>query len=245
MNKKATLLLIDDDPAVLQTFRFWLEDEGYTVFTAQSKSDALTVLQTKGIDVCLIDLKMKEENGIHISAELKEIDSLLKVIIITGYPTYETAIDAIKMGIFDYVSKASENKDILQKIQNAVHARQEEIDAKSSREGTQEKLVLVCHHMMIKEGFENFCRENPQYALAHTYHSMGYIKNRDFNHTASLVLVCSNCNQNHIENPLRMMSLLTTHFPNARPLMINCQLKDEKNSPAANGVQRFSPQRYF
>ena len=246
MNQKPALLLIDDDEHVLETFKLWLEDEGYLLHTAVSKKKALEILKEYSIAVCLIDLKMEEESGLEISEELKKIDSLLKIIIITGYPSYDTAVDAMKMGIFDYISKSSDNKNILRKIENAIETRQSEIAAKEESPENQNNIILVCHHMMIKEGFENFCREHPDYLLTHTYHSVEYIKSSEFNSSASLVLICHTCNQHCLAHREEIYPHLHLLFPHSRLVMINCQLNDEeKKLLIKSGIKGFLPKNIF
>ena len=236
------LLLVDDDQDVLQTFKLWLEEEGYSVYTATSQKEALTVLEEYPIAVCLIDLKMKDEDGLQISRELKKTDDLLNIIIITGYPTYETAIDAMKMGFFDYISKSSESREILERIEKAVEARQKEITVKTGGAEGRQNIILVCHHAMIKEGFEKFCRDEPIYNLMHAYHSFDYIKKSDFNNKASLVLVCVPCNQDHLENPAKASSQLKLYFPHARLVMLNSQFSDEEKKELVKlGVKGFLP----
>ena len=66
MKQKPLLMLIDDDQHVLETFKLWLEDEGYQLHTAISKKEALEILKVHSIAICLVDLKMKEENGLEI-----------------------------------------------------------------------------------------------------------------------------------------------------------------------------------
>lgn len=244
--QKPRLLLIDDDPSVLESFKRWLEAEGYHLYTAASKEEALKVLKEQNIAVCLIDLKMDEEDGLQISAQLKKVDSLLKIIIITGYPSYETAIDAMKMGVFDYVSKASESKDILKKIGDAVEARRNEIASKKEPGGDRKDIILVCHHMMIKEGFENFCREHQDYRLTHAYHSVDYIKSSDFNNNADLVLICHTCNQEGLEQPEEMCPHLRLLFPRGRIVMINYQSTDENQKVLIKlGAKGFLPKNIF
>jgi DNA-binding NarL/FixJ family response regulator len=241
-NQETPLLLIDDDPTVLESFKLWLEDEGYYLHTAASKEEALEILKHHPVEVCLIDLKMKEEDGLQITEEIKKIDSLLKIIIITGYPSYEPAIDAMKIGVFDYVSKASENKDILSKIKKAIDTRREELAAKGERAECQHPIILVCNHMMITEGYETFSRENPSFCVAHTYHSVEYIRGSDFNHKASLLLLCATCNQHCLEKPEEMFPRLNLLFPNAHPVMINCQTEDAKKKRLITfGVRGFLP----
>jgi len=246
MNQKPALLLIDDDQYVLETFKLWLEDEGYSLHTALSKKKALEILKEYSIAVCLIDLKMEEESGLMIGEELKKIDPLLKIIIITGYPSYDTAVDAMKMGVFDYISKSSDNKNILRKIENAIETRQSEIAAKGESPESQRNIILVCHHMMIKEGFENFCREHPDFRLTHTYHSVEYIKSSEFNSSASLVLICQTCNEHCTAHQEEMFPHLQLLFPHARLIMINCQFNDEEKKQLIKlGVKGFLPKNIF
>ncbi len=236
------LLLIDDDQDVLDSFKLWFEEEGYQVYTAASKNEAMEILEEYSIAVCLIDLKLKDEDGLQLARELKRMDALLKIIIITAYPSYDTAIDAMKIGIFDYMSKTAEHTEILEKIRDAINARQDEIAAKIGIFERAKKLVLVCQHMMIKEGFENFCREEKGYTLMHTYPSFEYIKHSDFNNQAALVLLCTTCNQNHLAQPQPMFSRLQLLFPNARIVMINSQFSDEEKMELITlGVKGFLP----
>jgi len=206
----------------------WLEDEGFAVYTASTKDEAIKMLEEYPIAICLIDLKMKGEDGIQLSRELKKIDDQLKIIILTGYPSYETAIEAMKTGVFDYISKSSENKEILERIQKAVDARQKEIAIKTGKQSGGHGLLLICHHAMIKEGFEKFCQEETTYNLLYTYHSFDFVKNTDFSINASLILTCGQCNQKHLANPSKTISQLISYFPNGRIIMINCQFTDEE-----------------
>lgn len=246
MIKNKSILLVDDEQQVLDSFKLWLEEEGYEIFTATSQNKALEVLEEYSVSVCLIDLRMKDEDGLRVSRELTKIDSLLKTIIITGYPTYESAIDAMKMGIFDYVSKSQDKSEILEKIENAFEVRQNEIAAKTGMPGTRRNIVLVCQHMMIREGFENFCREEKAYKLLHTYPSVDYIKSSDFNNQAALVLLCMTCNQKRLQKPKKVFSDLNLYFPNGRVVMINSQYTDEEKMELLMlGVKGFLPKNIF
>lgn len=245
-NTQPQVLLIDDDLSVLESFRLWLEDEGYTLHTAESKTQALAVMKEHTIAVCLIDLKMKEESGLEISRHLKNIDSLLKIIIITGYPSYETAIDAMKMGVFDYVSKEMDNAEILKKIEKAVEARDREVAAKGACGEGKKGIILVCHHMMIKEGFEHFCREHSEFCLTHTYHSVDYIRGSDFNSHAAMVLICRTCNQEYLEQPDEMFPRIRLLFPHSRLVLINSQAAHEEQKELIKlGVRGFLPKNIF
>lgn len=246
MIKSKSILLIDDEQEVLDSFKLWLEDEGYEVFTAPTKKRAIEILEEYSIAVCLIDLRLKDEDGMRVSRELKKIDTLIKTIIITGYPTYETAIETIKMGIDDYISKSENRSEILGKIQNVFEKRQNEIAAKIGTPGVRKNIILVCQHMMIKEGFETFCREETTYNLLHTYPAVDYIKSADFNNQAAIILLCSPCNQKNLTQPQKMFADLHLFFPNARMVMINSQFtEEEKMELLMHGVKGFLPKNIF
>jgi DNA-binding NarL/FixJ family response regulator len=242
MSEKAQLLMIDDDPSVLESFKLWLDGEGYLLHTSQTKEDAQEILKKFPIDVCLIDLKMEEEDGLQIGKALHNIDSLLKIIIITGYPSYESAIDAMKMGVFDYASKSSENKDILNKIKSAVNARRQDVKLIKEEVGDKKGIILVCHHVMIEEGFETFCRHHPEFHLAHSYHSLEYIKPGDFSSTSALVLMCHTCNPQLFNEPEEAFPPLRVLFPRASLVLFNCDPKDDiKKKLVKLGVKGFLP----
>lgn len=244
MKENSPLLLIDDEPDILEAYKMMLEENGYSVYTAGNKNEALEILEEYPIAVCLIDLKMGNENGLQVSRVLNKADSLIKNIIITAYPAYDTAVDAIKMGIFDYVSKTVDPRILLEKIEKALEVRRAEIASKNGNPSlTKKNLILVCNHNLIRGGIENFCRENPPYHLLHSYHSINYIKHSDFNLRAVLLLLCMACfNPKELKNPEKLFSRLKVLFPNARLVMINCHLNDdEKITFLKFGVKGFLP----
>jgi len=245
MNEEVSLLLVDDEPDVLEAFKMMLEESGYSVFTAANQKEALKVLKEYPIAVCLIDLKMKDENGIRVSRELKKADSFIKIIIITAHPTYETAIDAMKMGIFDYVSKTTDPREILKKIERALELRQSEIAAKKGTPGIRKRnIVLICNHGLIQGGIENFCRDNTSYHLVHSYISSSYLKHRDFNSSASLLLLCTDCcDLFGGGEPEKEIARLHTFFPSARFVIINCNMPDDEKARLINlGIRGFFPE---
>ena len=132
MDEKPGLLIVDDDAEVLKSLQLWLKNEGFRVFTAGDKLQALELIQKKEIAVCLVDLHLKNEDGLRLAAEMKALDEFLKIIVITGYPSYESAIDAMKTGIFDYISKSTENDAILRKLHAALEERQGEMAGKGT-----------------------------------------------------------------------------------------------------------------
>jgi DNA-binding NarL/FixJ family response regulator len=242
MADKPQLLIVDDDPEVLKSLQYWLKNEGFKVFTATDGNQAMELIKKENIAVCLLDLRLKREDGLQVSVELKSLDELLRVIIITGYPTYESAIDAMKNGIFDYLSKSMDNDAILRKINSAVEERARELARKEDENKNKSNIILIGHHLLVKEGLENFFNESSEYSLQHTFHAYDYIKKSDFNLNAALLLICASCNQVFLENPGNMFINLKTVFPNAKMIIINCEYDDDKKKELIHcGIKGFFP----
>jgi DNA-binding NarL/FixJ family response regulator len=222
MSEKPHVLIIDDDAEVRKSLQIWLKGEGFKVFTAGDRNQAREIIRDEEIAVSLVDLRLKSQDGLHLSAELRELDEFLKIIIITGYPTYESAIDAMKTGVFDYISKSTPNDAILAKIHAAVEARGRELMRRKGGDGGWAGIVLIGHHLMVREGLENYFGESSEYRLLRTYHALDYIKKSDFNLDTALVLICASCNHAFLENPEKTFANIKIVFPNAKSIIINC-----------------------
>ncbi len=102
---KGRILIIDDDDAILQSCRTILEDAGCDVETACGGDAGLALLRQRSFDVALIDLKMPKKNGLEVLAEAIAADSDLVALIFTAYGSIESAVDAVKKGAFNYLTK--------------------------------------------------------------------------------------------------------------------------------------------
>jgi DNA-binding NarL/FixJ family response regulator len=242
MNEKAQVLIVDDDPEVLRSMGIWLKNEGFNVFTTSDQDQALELIKSEEIAVCMVDLRLKDKDGLRLAAQMRSLDEWLRIIIITGYPTYESAIDAMKTGIFDYLSKSTDNEAILRKVKAAVEDRECEIARREAGDKNRSNIILIGHHLLVKEGLENFFNENPSYCLQRTYHALDYIKRSDFNPDAALVLICATCNHAFLEDPETAFSRLKIVFPNAKTVIINCDFNDGKKRQLVRwGVKGFLP----
>ncbi|MEN0105222.1 MAG: sigma-54-dependent response regulator transcription factor AlgB [Pseudomonas sp.] len=103
--KSGRILLVDDESAILRTFRYCLEDEGYTVATATSAQQADTLLQRQVFDLCLLDLRLGEDNGLDVLAQMRLQAPWMRVIIVTAHSAIDTAVDAMQAGASDYLVK--------------------------------------------------------------------------------------------------------------------------------------------
>ena len=99
------ILIVDDEKSQRDMLAGSLKKEGYSVATAESGFEAIKFCQDKHFEVALIDLKMPGMDGIELLKKLKEINPEIPVIIMTAYGTIETAVEAMKLGAYHYVSK--------------------------------------------------------------------------------------------------------------------------------------------
>ncbi len=99
------ILLVDDEAAILRTFRYCLEDEGYTVATANSAAQADSLLQRQVFDLCFLDLRLGEDNGLDVLQQMKVQAPWMRVVIVTAHSAIDTAVDAMQLGAADYLVK--------------------------------------------------------------------------------------------------------------------------------------------
>jgi two-component system response regulator HydG len=130
MSEKSRILIVDDEPIVRDSLGKWFREEGYEIGTAESSSEALTRLAERPWDLALVDIKMPGTDGIELQRRIHEINPELTVIIMTGYASVETAVQALKNGAYDYISKPFDPDDVAHLVRNALshrHAEQENI----------------------------------------------------------------------------------------------------------------------
>jgi len=116
------ILIIDDDDQLRQSFEKLLIEEGYTVDTAPSGELGLDRIRTEIPDLAILDMRLPGMNGLETFKAIQEIEPRLPVIIMTAYGTSESAIEATKMGAFDYIFKPFDIPDMLNIIAQALEA---------------------------------------------------------------------------------------------------------------------------
>jgi CheY-like chemotaxis protein len=99
------VLVVDDDWVVRESFKRVLTDAGYSVTTARSGRAALAACSSEPFDVMLADLKMPEMDGLEVTRMVKREHPQVQVLIVTGYPTQQSAKEARGLGVFDYLNK--------------------------------------------------------------------------------------------------------------------------------------------
>jgi CheY-like chemotaxis protein len=103
--KRPKLLIVDDEPGLREMLLFGLEKRGYEVTTAGDGQEALQRAREHSFDLVVCDIMMPGKNGVEVLQSLKELQPDLEIIMATGYATLETAVQSMKNGAFDYITK--------------------------------------------------------------------------------------------------------------------------------------------
>ena len=99
------ILIVEDEAIMRESLRDWFRDEGYEVETAEEGEEALQRIGEKEFGVAVLDLRLPGKNGLEVLKEATTRNPKLKGIIITAYPSVETALEAMKIGAVDYIAK--------------------------------------------------------------------------------------------------------------------------------------------
>jgi DNA-binding NtrC family response regulator len=135
---KSRILIVDDELVVRDSLQQWFDSEGYEAGAVASGREALTAVQQKQWDLALIDIKMPGMDGMELQRKLREVDSELTVIIMTGYASVETAVEALKRGAYDYITKPIDPDELVHLVANALGHKRYRRELEGLRENLQE-----------------------------------------------------------------------------------------------------------
>ncbi len=116
----ANILIIDDEKPIRRTVAEILEFEKYKVDQAEDGEQGLNMIKSKKYDLVLCDIKMPKMDGIDVLTEVQKMDEIVPMVMISGHGTIETAVDALKNGAFDYISKPPDLNRLLVTVRNAL-----------------------------------------------------------------------------------------------------------------------------
>ena len=119
MAKKISILIVDDEESVRDSLYNWFIEDGYRVESAQDAKKALSMLESDNFDIILADIKMPGMDGLEMLKRIKALRKDSIVIIMTAFATVDTAVQALKDGAFDYVTKPFDPDDLSHLIRNA------------------------------------------------------------------------------------------------------------------------------
>mmetsp|Transcript_5059 Transcript_5059/g.2830 ORF Transcript_5059/g.2830 Transcript_5059/m.2830 type:complete len:147 (+) Transcript_5059:1212-1652(+) len=133
------ILLVDDEKDFIDMLALRLEENGERVAVAYSGKECLEIIKEKDIDVVILDIKMSGIDGMETLKEIKRINPIIEVIMLTGHGSIETSVKGVKAGAFDYLLKPTDFEDLLEKLEGARKRNEEQ---KERIRKAEEKILL-------------------------------------------------------------------------------------------------------
>jgi DNA-binding NtrC family response regulator len=135
---RGKILIVDDELVVRDSLAKWFASEGYTARSAGGAREALDLIQQMEFDIALIDIKMPGMDGMELQSRLREADPDLTVVIMTGYASVETAVQALKRGAYDYITKPVDPDELSHLVAKALEHKRARREVVRLRENLQE-----------------------------------------------------------------------------------------------------------
>lgn len=123
VTREPSVLVIDDEQFIRELLADFFSKSGYQVSTAHDGESGIAQFRAQQSDVVLVDLKMPDQTGTDVLAELRSLDANVPVIIMTGYPTIDASIEAIRRGAHDFVVKPFRLQELKERVDRAILAR--------------------------------------------------------------------------------------------------------------------------
>ena len=139
MATKISILIVDDEESVRDSLYNWFIDDGYRVDCAENAKQALSILESNNFDIILADIKMPGMDGLEMHRRIKSLNKDSIVIIMTAFASVTTAVQALKDGAYDYITKPFDPDDLSHLIRNAAS----QITLKAENETLRTKVVSL------------------------------------------------------------------------------------------------------
>jgi DNA-binding NtrC family response regulator len=141
MSTPIRVLVVDDEESIRNACRQSIEAGGYIVATAENGESALERIRQESFDVALVDLRMPGLPGMEVLRRLKQESPNMAVIIITGYPSIDSAVEAIKSGAYDYLAKPFTPEVLVSMVERAAAAARRALENACIGEGLERKML--------------------------------------------------------------------------------------------------------
>lgn len=139
MAANISILIVDDEESVRDSLYNWFIDDGYRVDCAENAKQALTILESKDFDIILADIKMPGMDGLEMHRRIKSLNKDSIVIVMTAFASVSTAVQALKDGVYDYITKPFDPDDLSHLIRNATN----QISLKAENKALRNKVVSL------------------------------------------------------------------------------------------------------
>lgn len=171
---KAKILVVDDEENIRKSLKMILEYEGYNFIEAADGEEALDILEeTVGLDLVMLDVKLPGRDGLEVLEELKKKPYSPEVVMISGHGTIKTAVDATKLGAFDFLEKPLHRERVLLCIRNALNQNKLLRECQDLRTKAEKRYELVGNHPSMKNLWKEVMKTAPTNATILIYGESG------------------------------------------------------------------------
>jgi len=172
--RKARILVIDDEEGIRKSLKMILEYEGYEYFEAATGEDGLEMVrETVGIDLILLDIRMPGRSGLEVLAELRERPFVPEVIMISGQGTIQAAVEATKLGAFDFLEKPLHRERVLISIRNALQKTKLSRECQDLKKKAEKHYEIIGNHPLVQNLWKEILKIAPTNATVLIYGESG------------------------------------------------------------------------
>ncbi|MDZ7262293.1 MAG: sigma-54 dependent transcriptional regulator, partial [candidate division KSB1 bacterium] len=154
MNQNPQILIVDDDLSICQILGKILTGQGYQVMEAHSGNEALQLFAENEIDLVLLDLAMPDVNGIEVATKMIAQNPLVPIVLITAYGTISKAVEATKLGVYDFLEKPPDRDRIIVTVRNALAHGQLQQKLEHYKEDSLARYKMVGQSPAIKKVYQ-------------------------------------------------------------------------------------------
>ena len=158
---KARVLVVDDEAEIRRSVRMILEYEGYDVQEASSGPEALALIEREPPDLAFLDIKMGGMDGLETLQKIRQANDALPVVIISGHGTVSTAVEATKLGAFDFIEKPLASERVLVTIRNALDQGRLRDENRTLKRAVEARHQMVGESPAVREIWDKIKRAAP------------------------------------------------------------------------------------
>ncbi len=140
---KPRILVIDDEAAIRDSLKMILEYEGYEVLTAPTGEEGIAQTEREAPDLVFLDVKMPGMDGLEVLQRLRHLVEVTPIVVVSGHGTVSTAVEATKLGAFDFIEKPLERERVLVTVRNAVDSRRLRSENRSFKRDAEKRYQIV------------------------------------------------------------------------------------------------------
>ena len=140
---KPRILVIDDELAIRDSLKMTLEYDGYDVMLAATGEEGVKLVEREAPDLVFLDIKMPGMDGLEVLQKLRHLVEVTPIVVISGHADITTAVEATRLGAFDFIEKPLERERVLVTVRNAVDTRRLKTENKSYRRDAEKKYQII------------------------------------------------------------------------------------------------------